>query len=175
MLVKTKLEVAGFLHCRDGIVCAAQGPTKRNSGPDQAVARITNGYPSASQLFPDVKQSARLSIVMRQPLSRGLRAVSCTVWGLRPQRNALGPCPKFSRGPGPPLAGTRSYATESKQPVVQQVQQVQLRDYQIECIQAVVSAFKNGHKRVGISLATGGGKTVCICLPFPLGSFKITL
>lgn len=129
------------------------------------MARIKNGYLSASQLFPDVKQHARLGIAMRQPLSGGLRAVSCTFRGLRPQRNALVLRPKFPRGPGPPFAGMRSYATESKQPVVQQVQ---LRDYQIECIQAVVSAFKNGHKRVGISLATGGGKTVCICQPFPL-------
>lgn len=131
------------------------------------MARIKNGYLSASQLFPDVKQHARLSITMRQSLMRGLRAVSRTFWGLRPQKNALGLLPKFSRGPGPPFAGMRSYATESTQTVVQQVQ---LRDYQIECIQAVVSAFKNGHKRVGISLATGGGKTVCICHSFSLKS-----
>lgn len=127
------------------------------------MARIKNGYLSASQLFTDVKQHARLSIAMRQPFLIGLRAVSCIFWGFRSQRNALVLLPKFSRGPGPPFAGMRSYATESTQPVVPQVQ---LRDYQIECIQAVVSAFKNGHKRVGISLATGGGKTVCICRPF---------
>ncbi|KAJ4425138.1 putative ATP-dependent helicase IRC3 [Gnomoniopsis sp. IMI 355080] len=94
---------------------------------------------------------------MRQPLLRGLRVVSCTFWSSRPQRAILVLRPKFSRGPGPPIAGARSFATESTHPTVQQVQ---LRDYQIECIQAVVSAFKNGHKRVGISLATGGGKTV---------------
>lgn len=38
--------------------------------------------------------------------------------------------------------------------------QLQLRDYQEECIQAVVSSLENGHKRLGISLATGAGKTV---------------
>ena len=36
-----------------------------------------------------------------------------------------------------------------------------LRDYQQECIRSVLSSLKRGHKRVGISLATGSGKTVC--------------
>lgn len=37
---------------------------------------------------------------------------------------------------------------------------LQLRDYQLDCIKSVTHALKNGHKRVGISLATGSGKTV---------------
>ena len=37
---------------------------------------------------------------------------------------------------------------------------VQLRDYQEECIQSILTAIQNGHKRLGISLATGAGKTV---------------
>ncbi|KAF4976397.1 hypothetical protein FZEAL_6926 [Fusarium zealandicum] len=37
---------------------------------------------------------------------------------------------------------------------------LQLRDYQEECITSVLESIKNGHKRVGISLATGSGKTV---------------
>lgn len=37
---------------------------------------------------------------------------------------------------------------------------VQLRDYQEECIQAVLASFRDGGKRLGISLATGAGKTV---------------
>lgn len=35
-----------------------------------------------------------------------------------------------------------------------------LRDYQQDCIKSVISSLKRGHKRVGISLATGSGKTV---------------
>ncbi|KAH7017534.1 P-loop containing nucleoside triphosphate hydrolase protein [Ilyonectria destructans] len=38
--------------------------------------------------------------------------------------------------------------------------QLQLRDYQRECITSVLESLKRGHKRVGISLATGSGKTV---------------
>ncbi|KAL8711984.1 MAG: hypothetical protein Q9220_003680 [cf. Caloplaca sp. 1 TL-2023] len=41
-----------------------------------------------------------------------------------------------------------------------QVPTVRLRDYQEECIQSVLSYLEKGHKRLGISLATGSGKTV---------------
>ncbi|KAF1993421.1 P-loop containing nucleoside triphosphate hydrolase protein, partial [Amniculicola lignicola CBS 123094] len=37
---------------------------------------------------------------------------------------------------------------------------IQLREYQEECIQSVLSYLEKGHKRLGISLATGSGKTV---------------
>ncbi|ORY18527.1 P-loop containing nucleoside triphosphate hydrolase protein [Clohesyomyces aquaticus] len=37
---------------------------------------------------------------------------------------------------------------------------ITLRDYQEECIQSVLSYLEKGHKRLGISLATGSGKTV---------------
>ncbi|KAI5868622.1 P-loop containing nucleoside triphosphate hydrolase protein [Durotheca rogersii] len=38
--------------------------------------------------------------------------------------------------------------------------QIRLRDYQEECIQSVLNSLQGGHKRLGISLATGSGKTV---------------
>ncbi|CZT06158.1 probable 51.5 kDa protein [Rhynchosporium agropyri] len=37
---------------------------------------------------------------------------------------------------------------------------IRLREYQEECIQAVLAHLDLGHKRLGISLATGSGKTV---------------
>ena len=37
---------------------------------------------------------------------------------------------------------------------------IKLRQYQEECIQSVLSYLEQGHKRLGISLATGSGKTV---------------
>lgn len=37
---------------------------------------------------------------------------------------------------------------------------IQLREYQEECIQAVLWYLEVGHRRLGISLATGAGKTV---------------
>ncbi|KAK5944509.1 putative ATP-dependent helicase IRC3 [Knufia obscura] len=44
-------------------------------------------------------------------------------------------------------------------PVVRE-EQIRLRQYQEECIQSVLSYLKNGHRRLGVSLATGSGKTV---------------
>jgi ATP-dependent helicase IRC3 len=45
---------------------------------------------------------------------------------------------------------------------------LKLRAYQEECIQSVISHLDKGYKRLGISLATGSGKTVSACLFFPL-------
>lgn len=42
---------------------------------------------------------------------------------------------------------------------------ISLRSYQEECIQAVLSSLENGHKRIGVSLATGSGKTVRASYP----------
>lgn len=53
---------------------------------------------------------------------------------------------------------------------------IRLREYQNECIQSVLSHLEKGHKKLGISLATGSGKTVrihiVICLIF-LTSFRL--
>ncbi|QSZ33150.1 hypothetical protein DSL72_002736 [Monilinia vaccinii-corymbosi] len=59
---------------------------------------------------------------------------------------------------------TRSYARAKAPPIVQKSpvinQPIVLREYQEECIQAVLSHLDRGDKRMGISLATGSGKTV---------------
>ncbi|KZF23498.1 DEAD/DEAH box helicase-like protein [Xylona heveae TC161] len=54
----------------------------------------------------------------------------------------------------PPASGVETQQLPSKP------SSIQLRQYQEECIQSVLSALQKGHKRLGISLATGGGKTV---------------
>ncbi|KOS17871.1 putative mitochondrial ATP-dependent helicase irc3 [Escovopsis weberi] len=65
-------------------------------------------------------------------------------------------------GPGLPGAASfgplRTYATAT--PVAELSSKLKLRDYQQECIKSVLCSLKLGHKRVGISLATGSGKTV---------------
>ncbi|KAL8806165.1 MAG: hypothetical protein Q9200_005150 [Gallowayella weberi] len=55
----------------------------------------------------------------------------------------------------------RSFATPASEPVSSPPSPAtRLRNYQEECIQSVLSYLNKGHKRLGISLATGSGKTV---------------
>ncbi|CAK7245690.1 MAG: Putative ATP-dependent helicase IRC3 [Sporothrix thermara] len=42
----------------------------------------------------------------------------------------------------------------------QELSKILLRDYQEECIQSVLASLRAGNKRLGVSLATGAGKTV---------------
>lgn len=53
-----------------------------------------------------------------------------------------------------------AYADEAPAAAAPEPPGIVLRDYQEECIQSVLDHLKQGHKRLGISLATGAGKTV---------------
>ena len=61
--------------------------------------------------------------------------------------------------PQVPLSLLRQYATVQAVATAQRPQ-IQLRSYQEECIAAVLKHLELGQKRLGISLATGSGKTV---------------
>lgn len=50
-----------------------------------------------------------------------------------------------------------------------------LRDYQEECIQSVLDYLNQGHKRLGVSLATGSGKTVRMTTGLMLRALLTTL
>jgi ATP-dependent helicase IRC3 len=67
-------------------------------------------------------------------------------------------------GYGANLLFSRPFATDCSPTLPEIVEpaplKIRLRQYQEECIQAVLSHLDKGHKRLGISLATGSGKTV---------------
>ncbi|CAK7197889.1 Putative ATP-dependent helicase IRC3 [Sporothrix eucalyptigena] len=54
----------------------------------------------------------------------------------------------------------RQATTTAASEASQQLSKILLRDYQEECIQSVLASLRQGHKRLGVSLATGAGKTV---------------
>ncbi|KFY25630.1 hypothetical protein V493_04538 [Pseudogymnoascus sp. VKM F-4281 (FW-2241)] len=58
------------------------------------------------------------------------------------------------------LATAASSPADALEPVINPPSGIRLRQYQEECIQSVLSYLDRGHKRLGISLATGSGKTV---------------
>ncbi|KAJ4354209.1 putative ATP-dependent helicase IRC3 [Didymosphaeria variabile] len=51
-------------------------------------------------------------------------------------------------------------AAAAPQPLPSSPLKITLREYQEECIQSVLAYLAKGHKRLGVSLATGSGKTV---------------
>jgi superfamily II DNA or RNA helicase len=60
------------------------------------------------------------------------------------------------------IAQSSSYIID---PAINPPAGIRLRQYQEECIQSVLTYLKKGHKRLGISLATGSGKTVSDTAP----------
>ncbi|APA13711.1 hypothetical protein sscle_11g084810 [Sclerotinia sclerotiorum 1980 UF-70] len=83
------------------------------------------------------------------PTSRGILGLFSRPW--RPIR-LPNPVRNYARAAAIPKVQTAAVA-RAPQPIV-------LREYQEECIQAVLSHIDQGHKRMGVSLATGSGKTV---------------
>ena len=74
----------------------------------------------------------------------------------------------------PGLARLSWRQVNTRPEIAKQVQQpeqppkiaIRLRQYQEECVQSVLDYLDKGHKRLGISLATGSGKTVSHNPPF---------
>jgi ATP-dependent helicase IRC3 len=81
-----------------------------------------------------------------------LAAVRCLTSGSRVSKYVVGR-----------LIVRRALATvvNSGPPIVHE-QAIRLRQYQEDCIQSVLSYLEKGHKRLGVSLATGSGKTVSL-------------
>ncbi|KAJ4300431.1 putative ATP-dependent helicase IRC3 [Collariella sp. IMI 366227] len=58
------------------------------------------------------------------------------------------------------ISTSRKVLGQETAPISPGSQTLTLRDYQEECIQSVLTSLEKGHKRMGVSLATGSGKTV---------------
>lgn len=135
---------------------------KIKCGPDASASQVTASQPPFLSSPRQIRHEAEACTDMLQRVPVALRTAAPALSTCLKQRAAhLGLCKASIVRPSHNhrfLAARnlarRPYATQTT------AQPVQLRSYQKECIQSVVSALNNGHKRVGISLATGGGKTV---------------
>ncbi|KAH9880221.1 hypothetical protein IAQ61_000510 [Plenodomus lingam] len=86
------------------------------------------------------------------------RVPSCTTptrQASRLHRRSPSSPPPVAVAPSPPIPPPKPRPPPSPPP-----SSITLREYQEECIQAVLSYLEAGHKRLGVSLATGSGKTV---------------
>ncbi|KAK3324277.1 P-loop containing nucleoside triphosphate hydrolase protein [Cercophora scortea] len=96
-----------------------------------------------------------VSLVLSIPTSR-----PCIVVHPRPHpRGHLAIHRGFSSGTASSVATDAPESPPEPQPE-SPPEPFRLRDYQEECIQSVLASLEKGHKRLGISLATGSGKTV---------------
>jgi ATP-dependent helicase IRC3 len=82
---------------------------------------------------------------------------------------------KFKHGSTFPRFRGLATATTTVPDIASSPLKIQLRKYQEECIQAVLAHLDEGYTRLGISLATGSGKTVSIISYFIRANLTLAL
>lgn len=127
--------------------------------PTVAVTTIVSTYIDRRNFSTPPNSLAPLEFIHHQDFNQSSRATPASPCAMLRtiarclSRPAPWPAPRIA-----PLSIARAtYATLEPN---NGTSKLQLRDYQLQCIKSVLSALKRGHKRVGISLATGSGKTV---------------
>jgi hypothetical protein len=91
---------------------------------------------------------------------------------IRRSHNAL-PVRSYTSAISPALTQQAAVAPRDTSPGLPS-KGITLRNYQLESIEAVLKAFEEGKRQVGVSLATGSGKTVREC-PLRASSQILTL